>query len=65
MGSVDQTDMLLSYVQCICKSVKWYKKLALPIMNVALLSAHAFYLMHNQKGTLFPDFQMSVIKGLL
>jgi hypothetical protein len=65
MGGVDQTDMLLSYVQCIHKSVKWYKKLALHIMNVALLSTHALYLMHNQKGTLFPDFQMSIIGGLL
>jgi hypothetical protein len=39
MGAVDGTDMLLSYVQCISKSVKWYKILALAItwaVNVTL-----------------------------
>jgi hypothetical protein len=41
IGAVGWTDMLLSYVQCICKSVKWYKKLALHILNIALLRAHA------------------------
>jgi hypothetical protein len=65
MGSVDWTDMLLSYVQYIHKSVNWYKKLALHILNVALLSAPALYLMQNEKGMSLPDFQMSVIRGLL
>jgi hypothetical protein len=45
-------------------SLKWYKKLALHILNIALLSAHARYLMQNEKGMSLPDFQMSVIRGL-
>jgi hypothetical protein len=59
MGAVDWTDMLLSYVQCICKSVKCYKKLALHILNTALLNASAFCLMQNEKGMSLPDFQMT------
>jgi hypothetical protein len=65
IGATDQINMLLSYVQCIHKSVKWYKKLALHILNVALLSVHALYLMQNEKGMLFPDYQMNIIRGLL
>jgi hypothetical protein len=57
--------MLLSYVQCIHKSVKWYNKLALHILNTALLSAHALCLMQNEKGMSLPGFQMNVIRGLL
>jgi hypothetical protein len=61
MGATDQTDMLL----CIRKSVKWYKKMALHVLNVALLSALALCLMQNEKDTLLPHYQMSVIRGLL
>jgi hypothetical protein len=57
--------MLLSCVQCICKSEKWYKKLALHIPDVALPSGHALYLMRNERGMSLPHFQMSVIGGLL
>lgn len=59
MCVVGWTDMLLSYVRCVCKSVKWYKKLALHILNSALLSAHALYLMQNEKGMSLTDFQLS------
>jgi hypothetical protein len=45
--------------------VKWYKKLALYIINVVLLSACAPYLIQNEKGMSLHDFQMSVIRGLL
>jgi hypothetical protein len=63
MFAVDRTDMPLRCVQCICKSVKWYKKLALHILNIALLNAHALYLMQNEKGISLPDSEMSVIRG--
>jgi hypothetical protein len=65
MGAVDRTNVLLSYAKCIRKSAKWYKKLSLHILNVALLNAHALYMMQNEKGMSLPDFQMSVIRGLL
>jgi hypothetical protein len=35
IGAVDGTNMLLSYVHCTHKSVKWYKKLACAV-NVML-----------------------------
>jgi hypothetical protein len=63
-GAVDWTDMLLSYVQHIFKSVKWHKKLTLHIQNIALVSAHVLYLMQNEKGKSLLDFQMSVIRRL-
>jgi hypothetical protein len=45
--------------------VEWYKKLGLHILDVALFSARALYLMQNEKRMLLPDIQMSVIRGLL
>jgi hypothetical protein len=47
------------------KTITKHKKLALHKLDVALLNGHALYLMHNEKGISLPDFQMSVIRGLL
>jgi hypothetical protein len=43
--------------------VKWCKKLALHVLDIALLNA--LYLMQNVEGTSLPGFQMSVIRGFL
>jgi hypothetical protein len=45
----DQINILLSYVLCIRKSARWYKKLALHILDVALHNVHALYLLQNFK----------------
>jgi hypothetical protein len=37
-----------SYVHGILKSFKWCKKLLLHILDIALLSAHALYLVQNK-----------------
>ncbi|KAH9632025.1 hypothetical protein HF086_007414 [Spodoptera exigua] len=39
MGSVDTADMTLSSVQCIRKSLKWYKKLFFHIVDMHLLNS--------------------------
>jgi hypothetical protein len=44
MGAVDHSDMMLSSVECIRKTIKWYKKLFFHTVNLCLLNAHAFYL---------------------
>jgi hypothetical protein len=46
-------------------SLKWYKILALHILYVALLIAHALFQTQNEKGMSLSDFQMSVIRRLL
>ena len=37
MGAVDKTDMLLSSVECVRKTVKWYKKLFFHFMDLSLI----------------------------
>lgn len=43
MGSLDKTDMMLSSVNCLRKSVQWYKKIAFHIVNLYLLNSHTMY----------------------
>jgi hypothetical protein len=47
---------------CIHKSVERYNKMAL---DISLPNGHELYLIHNEKGISFHDFQMSIIGGLL
>jgi len=43
MGSVDKTDMLLSRVECVRKTIKWYKKVYIHLIDMALLNAYSSY----------------------
>lgn len=43
MGGVDKTDMLLSSVECIRKTTKWYKKVFFHFVDMALLNSCALY----------------------
>lgn len=66
MGSVDTADMLLSSLQCIRKTIKWYKKLFFHIFDMHLLNS--FYCFKRLKGTQklkFAEFQLSVIRQLI
>lgn len=39
MGFIDKTDMLLSSIECVRKTVKWYKKLYFHLVDQSLLNS--------------------------
>jgi len=41
MRSVDKTDMLLSSVECLRKTMKWYKKMLFHLIDLSLLNAYS------------------------
>jgi len=43
MGSVDRVDVVLHPYSAPRKSMKWYKKLAFHLLQVALLNAYILY----------------------
>lgn len=61
MGSVDTADMLLSSVQCIRKTLKWYKKLFFHIVDMHLLNAFYSY----KSKAPIADFQLKVTRHLI
>jgi hypothetical protein len=65
MGSVDNADMMISSVQSIRKTIKWYKKLALHIFDMYLLNA--FYLYRAVKKIPCPlaKFQLELIRQMI
>lgn len=38
MGAVDKSDMIISFLLTARKSVKWYKKFFMPLMDLAILN---------------------------
>lgn len=62
MGSVDKTDMLLSSVECVHKTVKWYKKVYFHLIDISLLNAYSAYKQVTGKHPALADFQLELIR---
>ena len=44
MRLIDKADMQIGNVECLRKSVKWYKKLFFHLIDISVLNAYNFYL---------------------
>ncbi|KAJ8939467.1 hypothetical protein NQ318_022521 [Aromia moschata] len=64
MGAVDKTDMMISSLDCTRKTIKWYKKLFMHILDLCLLNAHALYLTQHEKTVPYPKFHLEIIHQL-
>ena len=65
MGAIDRSDMMLSNVECMRKSIKWYRKLFFHTVDLCLLNAHAMYLTTTGNRVPLSKFQLEVIRQLL
>lgn len=65
MGSVDKTDMLLSSVECVRKTVKWYKKLFFHILDLSILNSYFIYQTKTGKNISVADFQLNLCREML
>ncbi|XP_025196777.1 piggyBac transposable element-derived protein 4-like [Melanaphis sacchari] len=65
MGSVDKTDMLLSSVECVRKTVKWYKKVYFHLIDMSLLNAYSAYKQVTGKHPALADFQLELIRQII
>ncbi|XP_018574685.2 piggyBac transposable element-derived protein 4 [Anoplophora glabripennis] len=65
MGAVDRSDMMMSSIDSLRKSMKWYKKLFVHTLDICVLNAHGmFSTKHHMKYPL-AKFQMDLIRQLL
>ena len=65
MGAVDKTDMMLSGLSCMRKSLKWYKKVSFHIIDLFLLNAHCIYTSITGSKKTLAEFQLCVIQQLV
>ncbi|XP_050293711.1 piggyBac transposable element-derived protein 4-like [Anthonomus grandis grandis] len=64
MGAVDRTDMMISSIDSMRKSIKWYKKLYFHVMDVCLPNAHAMFLTTDARKIPLAAFQLEIIRQL-
>ncbi|MGH0123250.1 UNVERIFIED_CONTAM: hypothetical protein FKN15_011715 [Acipenser sinensis] len=65
MGSVDKSDMQISFVDCARKSLKWYKKLFFHLLNMAVLNAFILHKTASKKTVTFSKFRHNLISYLV
>lgn len=64
MSGVDRADQMLSYYPCEHKTIRWYKKIFVHIIQMLLLNSHALHNMYQNKLSLY-DYRLQVIESLL
>jgi hypothetical protein len=64
MGAVDKTDMMVSSLQCVRKSFKWYIKLFFHLLDLTLINSHILYNLHTGENITHDDFQLTLIREI-
>lgn len=64
MGAIDRSDMMMSSIDSMRKSIKWYKKLFIHTLDICLLNAHAMHSTRNPIRLPLAQFQLRVIRQI-
>ena len=65
MRLFDKADMHIGEVECVSKTVKWYKKIFLHFTDILMLNAYNLYLFKTRKHLSLRHFSKLVIEQLL
>ena len=65
MGAVDHVDMQISFSECIRKSIKWYEKLFIHLLDMAVYNAFVIYKIQNNTSYQLSDFRLEIIREIL
>ena len=64
MGAVDNRDKVISSVQSIRKSIKWYKKFFFHLLDVAIWNAYCLYKLETKKKVTMRAFHLILLKEI-
>lgn len=62
---VDKSDMMIGSVECVRKTVKWYKKLFFHMVDVCLLNSYLYYKRATGKRIPFCTFMHDLVDEIL
>lgn len=65
MGGVDQVDMQMSFSELARKTKKWYKKVALHLIDLAIFNAYRLYKIRNPAHLSLSDFKLKLAEEIL
>lgn len=64
MGGIDRQDQFMAYYPSTRKSVRWYKKIGIHVVQMLLLNSYLLFNKYQRKIS-FYDFRLEIIKELL
>lgn len=65
MGAVDRSDMMLSSIESVRKSMKWYRKFFFHLLDISILNSHALYNTKTGENMTLANFHLSVIREII
>ncbi|KAJ8935655.1 hypothetical protein NQ314_012704 [Rhamnusium bicolor] len=65
MGAVDQSDMLLSSIECVRKSKKWYKKVYFHLLDMAILNSYQCFKTTTTSYVSIEHFHLQLVKEII
>ncbi len=65
MRLVDKSDMQINAIDCLRKTIKWYKKLFFHMLDISILNAHHIYTIRNKKQMTLREFSLLVTRQIL
>jgi hypothetical protein len=65
MGAVDRTDMMIGSIEYMRKSLKWYRKFFLHLLDITLLNSHAVFNVRTGQNISTADFQLQLIREII
>lgn len=65
MGGVDKSDMQIHFVECVRKTMKWYKKLFFHLIDMTVLNAYNMYRIKNKKRQTLGEFRIELVRQLI
>jgi hypothetical protein len=65
MRGVHRSDMMISSLECVHKSMKWHKKFFFHLLDITLLNSQAVYNVKTGKNITLADFQLTLIREIL
>lgn len=65
MGGINHSGQMLSYYTCKRKTMRWYKKLGIHILQIILVNSHNLFNRYNGSKLNLYDFRLPVIETLI
>lgn len=62
---VDQSDAVISSIECARKTMKWYKKMFFHLLDLAIYNPHALYQQVHGKREVLNEFILEVIREVV
>lgn len=66
MSGIDRQDQMMAYYPCSRKTIRWYKKLFMHVLQMSMINAYFLYNKYSRSDQLrLYDFRLDVIRNLL